>query len=240
MVLVYAAAWALLGPLPQDPAFHLFADVRTCFGAIPRAGDVLTNLAILAAGGYGLAMRSRFDVTPDERPAADLVIVGAFLTAAGSAYYHWDPRNATLVWDRLPMMLTIPPILVLVLADRLNPAFARRALVPITVFAVASVVWWAVSEALGEEDVRLYLIVRVMLAVTILLLVVFRPSRYTGTGWLVAAIVGEGAMMTFERLDHQIFALTGGIASGHNLKHLTVGAALACVFTWLARRRPRR
>ena len=46
-------------------------------------------------------------------------------------------------------------------------------------------------------------------------------------------------MVTFERLDHQIFALTGGLASGHNLKHVAVGIALVCVFNWLARRRPR-
>jgi hypothetical protein len=237
---LYAAAWLALGPLPQDPAYHLFADLRTCFGGlIPRAGDVLTNLAILAAGCYGLALRARFNVAPDERPASDLLILGAFLTAAGSAYYHWDPRNATLVWDRLPMMLVIPPILALVLADRVDAAYARRALAPLTVFALASVLWWSVSEAIGQEDVRLYLMVRVLLVLAVLLLVVFRRSRYTGSGWLVGALGAEAAMVTFERLDHQIFALTGGLASGHNLKHLTVGIALACVFTWLARRRPR-
>lgn len=237
---LYAAAWLALGPLPQDPAYHMFADLRTSLGGlVPRAGDVLTNLAILAAGCYGLARRARFNVAPDERPASDLLILGTFLTAAGSAYYHWDPRNATLVWDRLPMMLVIPPILVLVLADRVNAAYARRALVPLTVFALASVLWWNVSEALGQEDVRLYFMVRVLLVLAVLLLLVFRRSRYTGSGWLVAALVAEGAMITCERLDHQIFALTGGLASGHNLKHLTVGIALACVFTWLARRRPR-
>jgi hypothetical protein len=239
VIVLYAATLVAFGPLPQDPAYHMFADMRTCFGFIPRAGDVLTNLAILAAGVYGFAVSPRFDVTPDERPAATLLVVGTFLTAAGSAYYHWDPRNATLVWDRLPMMLIIPPILALVLADRVNEAYARRALVPLTAFGLASVLWWSLSAALGMEDVRLYLIVRVLLVVAVLVLVVSRPSRYTGTGWLVAAIVGEAAMITFERLDHQIFALTGGIASGHNLKHLTVGIALACVFTWLTRRRPR-
>jgi hypothetical protein len=239
VIAVYAAMWLLLGPLPQDPAYHLFADVRTCFGFIPRAGDVLTNLVILAAAFYGLLLRPRMNIAPDERPATDLLIVGAFLTAAGSAYYHWDPRNSTLVWDRLPMMLMIPPILVLVLADRVNPAFARRALVPLTVFSLASVLWWAFSEAIGEEDVQLYFMVRVLPAVAILLAVVLRPSRYTGTGWLVGAIVGEGVIVTFERLDHQIFALTGGLASGHNLKHVAVGITLVCVFNWLARRRPR-
>jgi hypothetical protein len=240
VLLVYAAALVAFGPLPQDPAYHLFADLRTCLGAIPRAGDVLTNLAILAAGVYGLAVRPRMNVAPEERPAADLLILGTFLTAAGSAYFHWDPRNATLVWDRLPMMLVMPPVLVLVLADRVHPAFARRALVPFTAFALASVAWWSLSERLGMEDVRLYLMVRVLLAVAILALLVFRPARHTGSGWLYAALAGEAAMMTFERLDHQIFALTGGLASGHNLKHLTVGIALACVFAWLARRRPRK
>ncbi len=236
---LYALALAVFGPMRQDPAYHLFADLRTCLGLIPRAGDVLTNLAILAAAGYGLALRPRMNVTADERPAADLLIAGAFLTAVGSAYYHWDPRNSTLVWDRLPMMLAMPPILVLVLADRVNPAFARRALVPLTAFAVASVLWWMGSERLGYEDVRLYLMVRVLLAAAILLLIVFRRSRYTGSGWLVGALVGEAAMTTFERLDHPVFALTGGLASGHNLKHLTVGIALVCVFNWLVRRRLR-
>jgi hypothetical protein len=137
------------------------------------------------------------------------------------------------------MMLTIPPILALILADRVHPAYARRALVPLTAFGVASVLWWSASEAMGYEDVRLYLMVRVLLVLAILLLLVFRRSRYSGSGWLVAALAGEGAMVIFERLDHQVFAATGGLASGHNMKHVFVGLALVCVFTWLCRRRLR-
>ena len=213
---LYALALAVLGPLKQDPTYHLFADMRTCFGVIPRAGDVLTNLAILVAGAVGLALRPRMNVTPDERPAVNLLIVGAFLTAAGSAYYHWNPSNATLVWDRLPMMLAIPPILALVLADRVRPAFARRSLWPLVAFGLGSVLWWAASEAMGHEDVRLYLMVRVLMAAALFVLIVFCKPRHTGSGWLVAALVGEVLMTTFERLDHQVFALTGGLVSGHN------------------------
>jgi len=33
-------------------------------------------------------------------------------------------------------------------------------------------------------------------------------------------------------------ALTGGIASGHNLKHIFSGAVIACLFGWLRQRRP--
>ena len=41
-----------------------------------------------------------------------------------------------------------------------------------------------------------------------------------------------------ERLDWQIWELTGGIASGHNLKHIFSGAVIACLFGWLRQRRP--
>jgi len=236
---LYGLAWLVVGPLPQDPAYHLFADLRTCLGVIPRAGDVLTNLTILAAAVFGLAVRPRMHVTPEERPAADLLIAGAFLTAAGSAYYHWSPSNATLLWDRLPMMLVLPPVLALVLADRVDPAYARRALLPLTAVAFASLLWWTASEAIGREDVRLYFMIRVLLAVATLLLVVFRRGRYSGSGWLYAALAGEGAMVAFERFDRPVYAATGGLASGHNLKHVVAGVALVCIFTWLCRRRLR-
>ena len=235
---LYGIAWITLGPLPQDPAYHLLADTRTCLG-IPRAGDVLTNFAILGAGLFGLVLSPGMNISDEERPAVALLIAGTFFTAAGSAYYHWAPSNATLVWDRLPMMLTIPPILVLVLADRVHPAFARKALVPITAFAVGSVLWWAASEALGREDVRLYLMVRVLMAAALLALVAFRPGRHTGTGWLVGALLAEATLTAFERFDHEIFRWTGGLASGHNLKHAMVGVALVCVFCWLRYRRKR-
>lgn len=239
VLVLYVLARLAFGPVPQPASYHLLADERILAGAVPHAGDVLTNLAILAAGLLAIALHPRMSLSPGERPVALMLIAGTFLTAAGSAYYHWAPSNATLVWDRLPMMLTIPPALVLVLADRLDPRFARAAFLPFVVFATASVVWWATSGTIGREDVLLYLMVRILMPLTVLVLVVFKPSRYTASGWLIAAIVCEGMAFFFERFDYQTYAATGGIASGHNLKHVTVGVALACFFAWLRFRRPR-
>jgi hypothetical protein len=50
---LYGMLRFVFGPLPQDPSYHILADTRRC-GPIPRAGDVLTNLSILAAGVAGL------------------------------------------------------------------------------------------------------------------------------------------------------------------------------------------
>jgi len=237
------ALWGLLklalGSLPQDPAYHRFADTRTFLGVIPRAGDVLTNLAILGAAVLGWALRPRMALATNERAAANLLIAGTALTALGSAYYHQSPDNATLLWDRLPMTLVMLPAFVLVLADRVHPLFARHALWPFTVFAAASVVYWAWSETIGAGDMWLYAIARVVPALLIIALLVLREPRYTASAWLVAAAAGQVVLALFEYFDQEIFAATGGVASGHNLKHVTVGAALACLFIWLRVRRPR-
>jgi hypothetical protein len=215
------AAYALLrlafGPLPQDSSYHLLADTRTFLGAIPRAGDVLTNLAILAAGLFGLAVRNRMTIAPEERIALNVLIAATILTAFGSAYYHWAPDNGTLVWDRLPLGIVLVSVLALVLADRVHPLFARHAIWPLTALAFVSVLFWGVSEAMGRGDLFLYLIVRVGAGIAIALLVILRRPRHTGTKWLVAALIGEVLMATLERHDHEIFQLTGGWVSGHSL-----------------------
>jgi len=114
------------GPLRQDPGYHFFADTRL-LGAIPRAGDVLTNIAILAAGLAGLGLWRRVHIAPEERPVYGLLVTAMLATAAGSAWYHWAPSDARLVWDRLPMTLVVAALATLVLADRVHPAFARAA-----------------------------------------------------------------------------------------------------------------
>jgi hypothetical protein len=237
VVVLYGLLRLTFGALPQDPSYHLLADTRTSFGVIPRAGDVLTNLAILAAGLFGLALRPRMAVAPEARTAVNVLIAASILTAFGSAFYHWAPANATLIWDRLPMAIVLMALLALVMADRVHPLFARDALWPFTALGVASVILWGVSEALGQGDLFLYLIVRIGTAAAIVFLLILRPPRHTGTRWLVAALVAEIAMAIFERFDHEVFRLTGGVVSGHNVKHVLAGIALAFVFWWLRSRR---
>src|SRR5262249_53252405 len=115
VLLLYALLRGVAGPLPQWPDYHDFADTRR-LGFIPRPGDLLTNLAILAEGLWALSLRRRVVVTRDERPAYHLLVLGAILTAFGSAYYHWEPSNARLVWDRAPMAVLATGAVALVLS----------------------------------------------------------------------------------------------------------------------------
>ena len=96
----------VLPPLTQDQSYHQFADQRTIFG-IPNFWNVVSNLPFLAVGVAGLR-RFRND------PATVVFFLGVLLTGVGSSYYHWDPNDDTLFWDRLPMTLSFAAILALV------------------------------------------------------------------------------------------------------------------------------
>jgi len=235
---LYAMLRFYFGPLPQDPAYHVLADTRVC-GPIPRAGDVLTNLAILAAGLAGVALRGRVHVAADERAAYALLVAGMLLTALGSAYYHWAPSDARLVWDRLPMTLVLAALVTLVLADRVDPAFARAAWLPLTLLGVASVLWWALTDRLGKDDLLLYLVVRIGTGLLIICLCLLRRGRHTHIGWLVAALALDILMTLSERFDREIFTATHMVLSGHNIKHLLAGALLGCLLMWLMQRSSR-
>jgi len=234
---LYGGLRFVFGPLPQDPSYHVLADTRR-WGPILRAGDVLTNLSILAAGVAGVLLWRRVRVAPRERAVYALLVAGMLLTALGSAYYHWAPGDARLVWDRLPMTLVMSALLTLLLADRVDPAFATVALWPIASFGAASVLWWSWTRWQGADDLLLYLIVRIGTGVAIALMLLLRRGRYSGVGWLWAALALDIAMTAAERLDNEIYSATGTLVSGHNVKHLLAGALLGCTLAWLALRRP--
>jgi hypothetical protein len=237
-VALFAMLRLVVGPLPQWPGYHDLADTRSLAG-MPRAGDVSTNLAILAAGLWGATLGPRLRADGDERVAWRWLVGATLATALGSAWYHLEPSNATLVWDRLPMALVMAAVLALVLADRVDARFGREALVPFGLLGIASVAWWAATDAAGRDDLTLYAIVRVGTAVGVLALLILRPGRTRGSGWLWAAVALDAAMTLAERHDRAVWDATAGLASGHNLKHLMAGGVLACVFAWLTHRASR-
>src|ERR1700752_3258786 len=112
LMAISLAALLLLPPIPQDPSYHRFADQRTILG-IPNFWNVVSNLPFLAVGSAGLR-RFRDD------PATVVFFLGLFLTGIGSSYYHWDPNDGPLFWDRLPMTLSFATLLALAVRERVN------------------------------------------------------------------------------------------------------------------------
>src|SRR6476659_1546801 len=98
-VLLFAAP-----AVPQDPAYHQFADQRSFFG-IPNCLNVLSNVPFAMVGLLGISatMRGRDRGNSWTRWPYLALFVGVALTTLGSGYYHLQPDNARLVLDRLPM-----------------------------------------------------------------------------------------------------------------------------------------
>ncbi len=209
----------LLPPLRQSAAYHDFADQRA-WHSLPHALDVLTNLPFLLAGLWGLRETAR-QTHSRLRAAWFAFFGGVTLVALGSGYYHLDPTNASLVWDRLPMTFAFTSLFAAVLGETIDARLGRRVLLPALLLGVLSVFWWQ-----RHDDLRPYFAVQVLaLAGVPALLALFRRDG-EGRSWLVAGLGCYALAFAAEHSDHFLFTLTGGALSGHSLKHCF--AALAC------------
>jgi hypothetical protein len=223
MCLLGLVLMALLPPIPQPLAYHNFADQRTIAG-IPHAWDVLSNLAFLLSGALGLwfVVRAR-TVDAGTRFAFGTLFCGLVLTSIGSAYYHLQPDNQRLVFDRLPMIVAMAGCIGALLADRFGgkTAWIITALLAIGMWTVH---YWNAGEQAGHGDLRWYLLFQGLTIVAGALLLVFFPSRNKATVAFTIAVIGNVLAKVFELLDKPIYSL-GSAVSGHTLKHLSAGLA---------------
>ncbi len=249
--LAVAIAWR--GPISQDQEYHGFADGRAGL-CVPNAWNVLSNLPFLVVGALGFATLRRASRTrcPSTGPAsrdslracgprarwewaaAIVFCVGVVGTAFGSSLYHWDPRDATLVWDRLPMTLVFSPFLALLLGERLGERVGRAALVPILLLGVGSVVYWAATlDGHRGDDLRPYAFVQGITMITPLVLLVLVPEP-RATRWpLALALAAYFLAKQLEGGDAAIYERTGHLVSGHTLKHLAAALAAGYLVRWL-------
>jgi hypothetical protein len=229
----------VLDPIPQSPDYHKFADYRTLFG-VPHCCNVLSNVPFLLVGALGVwsVLRSRVMFQyPAERWAYVVFFLGVGATAFGSAYYHLDPDNDGLLWDRLPMAVAFMSLFSAIVAERISLR-AGVALLPVLVAAgLASVLYWHWTERQGRGDLRFYYLVQFYPLLILPLVLLFFPSRYTGTADLLGVL---GWYVLAKVLEHPFDATIYGAAgvSGHTLKHLAAAMAAFWVLAMLWRRRP--
>ena len=218
------AGLLVLPPIPQDQGYHQFADERTIFG-IPNFWNVVSNLPFLAVGAAGLR-RFRDD------PATVVFFLGVFLTGIGSSYYHWNPNDGTLFWDRLPMTLSFAAILALVVSERVDARSGAILLWPALAIGVFSLVLWR-----WTDDLRLYFWVQFFPGIAVIVLFLLYPPKYTGTRYWIAAAVLYALAKVFEFTDEPIYS-AANLLSGHTLKHFAAAGACYAILRYFQTRRP--
>lgn len=249
--LAIGAALYRHGPIPQDAAYHAFADQRTLL-RIPNALNVLGNIPFFFVGLGGLLFLRRGPTRdPDgpyrpgahtafesmrERPAYVLFFAGVLLTAFGSAYYHLAPSTPRLFWDRLPMAIAFSALFAAVIAERMSIYWSRMLLLPLVFAGIGSVVWWRITELQGHGDLRVYVFVQLFPVIALPLMIAFFPARYS-RGWelLVCVLVYVGAKAS-EHFDVLVWEQTKHVVSGHAIKHVIAALATWLVLDMLKRR----
>jgi Ceramidase len=226
LTLVTLAAIFLVPPISQPLSYHHFADDRSLW-TIPNFGNVVSNLPFIIAAIAGLVTVAKAAVSSAIRATYVLLFIGVLLTGFGSAYYHWNPNNDTLVWDRLPMTIVFMSLLSATVTELVSRRVGIALLVPLVAVGVGSVFWWHYSETLGKGDLRLYFWVQFypMLALPLMFLFFYSPTVkpiLRCLGWVVVWYV---LAKIFELLDFPIYRAIW--ISGHTLKHLA-----AAVSTW--------
>lgn len=230
LAVILAVGALLVPPIPQDPAYHLFADTRPFLG-IPNFGDVASNGAFLGVGVLGLAFlyrptgRALFP-SPGERLPYEVFFWAVALVTAGSAYYHWTPAIGPLFWDRLPITVAFMALLAAFIADRIHGRAGVRVMLPLLVALGAGLaLHWRMSEAAGAGDLRFYVLVQVYPILAIPLICLMFPGRLTTGRHILLMILWYGLGKVLEVFDAEVLTLSGGMASGHTLKHLASAMA---------------
>lgn len=238
-----AVALIFFPPLSQPEEYHNFADQREFFG-LPHFLNVASNLAFLLVGA--VALIGLFRPRPNnaslfleqrEKWPWFFLFLGTVLTGLGSAWYHWEPSNSTLVWNRLPMTMVAMSLLAAVVTERIGIKTGLRWLAPLLIGGALSVLYWIWSEQKGAGDLRPYGFVQFLPLLLIPLLILLFPPRYTRTGGYFAALGWYLLAKCAEALDSTVYAV-GAIVSGHTLKHLLAAVAVWSLYRMLSDRGP--
>ena len=230
---IAAAFW--VSPIPQDPAYHQFADRRTLF-AIPNFWNVFSNLSFVLVGAFGLNKFSRLRPS-SPRSAYVMCCIGTVLVGFGSAYYHYSPSTQALVWDRLPMTVAFMAFFSMVAHDRISEHFGGVMLWPLVLAGMASVGYWYWSELQGRGDLRAYAVIQFLPMLLLPLMLIICVGNGLSVTWLWGTLGTYALAKVVEYFDEVIYD-TISIVSGHTIKHVLGSLAVLCaVFAVLRFRR---
>ncbi len=243
ITLIALVAMFFVNPIAQDLSYHQFADQNILL-SIPHFWNVVSNFPFIVVGLLGLTMLIRKQsvisnlsgVLPPLRVAYITFFMGVFLTGFGSGYYHLNPNNASLLWDRLPMTISFMAFFTVIIGENISISLAKNVFYPLVFLGIASVVYWIITESNGAGDLRPYALVQFLPVLLIPLILWLYPSPFDGQRYIAFVIAAYIIAKLMEHFDHQIFEILG-VMSGHAIKHVV--AAVGTYYFYLALKKRR-
>ncbi len=130
-----------LSSIPQDPTYHNFAD-NTAWAGIPNFWNVVTNLGFIIVGLLGSVIVLRASFPFGIKVTYLVLTLSVVLTGIGSAFYHLQPNNDRLVFDRLPMTFVFMAFLSAAISQAISRKWGLILLLPLICLGGSSVIWW--------------------------------------------------------------------------------------------------
>ena len=218
-------------PFGQERSYHVLVDQRAFLG-VPNFLDVVSNLAFVLVGAIGLRFCFK-DTLQGACWSWRVFFAGVGLVGLGSAYYHWAPANATLLWDRLPMTIGFMGLFTALLSEHIDCRIEKYLLLPAILAGFASVIYWYCF-----DDLRFYAGIQSISLLTVPLVLFLFRGRYTRRMLLLVALFAYVLAKVAEMYDREVFAFTRQHLSGHTLKHLLAALACFAVYAMLKARKP--
>ncbi len=234
LALVGVIGLIIHGPIPQDQNYHHFADQRPFFG-IPNFLNVITNLPFFFVGlmGFGLARQ----IHEKELKHLFLALFAGFiLVAFGSGYYHLWPKNITLVYDRLPIVIVLMSFFAFIIHDCISRKIGYKAFVILNITGITRDIYRILIEQAGTGDLRWYGMAQFFPVIAIPLIMLLYKASFIEWKEVAIIFIFFGLAKLTEMFDKEVYQLLNNTISGHSLKHLFMVAAEYEIIVLLRRR----
>lgn len=236
MALLVVTSSFFAGPIPQNPEYHRFADQRAILSVL-NFWNVITNVPFMIVGAMGMVLIGSGKAPgglPELKHVYFLFFLGVLATGFGSAYYHLNPTNETLLWDRIPMTVTFMAFFCVIVGEHISAAMGKKLVWPLIALGIISVFYWYATEKSGSGDLRFYALVQYLPVLLVPVILLLFKSRLAPVAYIWAILAAYLAAKIAESLDRPMYAVVHAM-SGHPLKHLA--AAFATFIFYIALRR---
>lgn len=244
MFIAYIIIFSLLKPIHPPINYHQFADRRSLWG-VSNFADVVSNLFFYCLGVLGLIsslvhikkVKALNYANQFTRTCYGLFFFSILAVGFGSTYYHLNPVNETLLWDRLPLGIAASSFISALLSEHFSLKFAKITFIPLLLLGIFSVLYWFYTANFGPGDLRPYVALQLFPIIFIPVFLLFYPKPYDKTSYLWGALLFYALARICEVLDKPIYLHTAQVISGHTLKHLMAGLAVLCIYLYLRTRK---
>jgi hypothetical protein len=215
----------------QSLSYHNFADQREILD-VPNFYNVITNLPFVIIGLIGM-LSFLHKKNSNTHPLAHLILfAGVIGLGFGSAWYHYHPTNASLVWDRIPMTVTFMSYFSIIVTRYVNRRLGSLILFPLLILGIGSICYWYMTEQNGSGDLRLYAWVQFYPMLCIPLILFLYPASKSVKLKIVSIILVYAMAKIAEQADVVIFNFHQ-VISGHSLKHLLASISVLLILLTL-------